>query len=74
MGNKIITQIDSKYFDYQSRILNNLYIKPPSWEEIIHEDWQTSKILPWAHLQGPLNEERLIQHQLLALKENHNFS
>ena len=36
--------------------------KPPPWEEVIHDEWLTTRILPWEHLNGPLNKKTLIQH------------
>ncbi len=35
----------------------------PRWEEVIHENWQAEKVLPWTHLQGPVDESLLIKHQ-----------
>ena len=40
----------------------------PNWEEIIFNNWSTSQVLPWNHLEGPLTQERLIQHRLQSLK------
>ncbi len=44
--------------------------KLPAWDEIIHEDWNTSRVLPWSHIQGPLNPKVLIDHQKQALTQN----
>ncbi len=33
----------------------------PSWEEVIHENWSINKVLPWAHLNGPLTNDKLIK-------------
>ncbi len=41
--------------------------KPPPWEKIIFESWETSTILPWMHLEGPLKHEQLIAHHQQAL-------
>ncbi len=38
---------------------------PPAWDEIIHDQWDTSKVLPWNHLEGPINKAKLIEHHLL---------
>ena len=35
----------------------------PSWDEVIHENWETCRVLPWDHIEGPLKKEKLIQHQ-----------
>ncbi len=43
--------------------------KLPTWENVIHENWETSTVLPWSHLQGPLKPEILIQHQKQSLNE-----
>ncbi|MCP4973630.1 MAG: radical SAM protein [Prochlorococcus sp.] len=43
---------------------------PPPWSEIVHETWETSRIMPWTHLKGPISHERLIQHQHQALDQN----
>ncbi len=42
----------------------------PSWEEVIHEQWSTSRILPWTHLEGPIKPEKLIEHHYQALNQN----
>ena len=44
--------------------------KLPPWEEVIHQNWDLSRILPWTHLEGPLKSEILIQHQREALNED----
>ncbi len=40
---------------------------PPPWEEVIHENWDLSKVLPWKHLEGPLKPELLIEHHKKSL-------
>jgi radical SAM superfamily enzyme YgiQ (UPF0313 family) len=35
----------------------------PDWEEIVHNQWEHDRILPWMHLNGPLKVEQLIKHQ-----------
>ncbi len=44
--------------------------KIPTWEEIIFETWDTSCVLPWTHLKGPLSNERLIEHRGESLREH----
>ena len=44
--------------------------KLPSWEEVIHEKWETSIALPWEHIEGPIKSELLIKHQQQA--SNHH--
>lgn len=34
----------------------------PSLEFYVHNNWKTTQILPWHHLQGPLPQETLIKH------------
>ncbi len=52
------------------RIGNQILPKPPDWAEVIHESWDTSKIMPWTHIEGPLKYERLVKDQETALKES----
>ena len=40
---------------------------PPPWESVIHDRWQTDRVLPWAHLQGPLPLATLVKHRLESL-------
>ena len=40
---------------------------PPAWDEVIHADWDPEKVLPWAHLEGPLPQSTLLKHQQEAL-------
>ena len=49
----------------------NNQAKLPDWEEIIHENWDISRVLPWSHLQGPVKPKVLIDHQQQAL--NHTL-
>ncbi len=41
--------------------------KPPRWEEVVNDYWETSRVLPWSHLKGPLPPDRLIEHYEQAL-------
>ncbi len=41
--------------------------KLPAWKEIVHEDWNLDRILPWKHIQGPLTLDQLIEHHQRAL-------
>ncbi len=34
----------------------------PPLDYYVHGDWETTKILPWSHLQGPIPEQTLIKH------------
>ncbi|MEY3735508.1 MAG: hypothetical protein RLZZ624_567, partial [Cyanobacteriota bacterium] len=40
---------------------------PPPWESVIHDRWETTRVLPWAHLQGPLPLQTLIRHRQESL-------
>nr|WP_269622041.1 radical SAM protein [Prochlorococcus marinus] len=40
----------------------------PSWEDVIHSQWDHEQVLPWAHLLGPLQSKQLINHQKKALE------
>lgn len=42
---------------------------PPAWEEVIHATWNSERVLPWAHLEGPLPAATLAKHRLDALGE-----
>ena len=44
--------------------------KLPAWQEVIHQTWDNSRVLPWTHLEGPLKHEVLIQHQQQALTDH----
>ena len=39
----------------------------PPWDEVIHQRWDTGRVLPWAHLQGPLPVATLAKHREEAL-------
>ena len=43
--------------------------RPPAWEEVIHATWNSERVLPWAHLEGPLPAATLAKHRLDALGE-----
>jgi radical SAM superfamily enzyme YgiQ (UPF0313 family) len=43
---------------------------PPPWEEVIHTTWSTERVLPWAHLEGPLPTATLAKHHNEALAES----
>ncbi len=34
----------------------------PSWDSVIHQDWDLNTVLPWSHLDSPIKNELLIQH------------
>jgi radical SAM superfamily enzyme YgiQ (UPF0313 family) len=40
---------------------------PPAWEEVIHGCWDTGRVLPWEHLEGPLPTSTLAKHHSQAL-------
>jgi hypothetical protein len=40
-----------------------------AWEEVIHTTWHPERVLPWAHLEGPLPPATLAKHRLDALGE-----
>jgi hypothetical protein len=44
------------------RAFKELKGKLPSLDYYAHANWQTSQILPWSHIQGPLTRETLIKH------------
>ena len=39
----------------------------PNWDEVIHQRWEPERVLPWAHLQGPLPATTLAKHRDEAL-------
>ncbi|KGG13738.1 MULTISPECIES: B12-binding domain-containing radical SAM protein [Prochlorococcus] len=41
----------------------------PSWEEIIHENWPFSRVLPWQHLKGALTPKVLVDHHQKSLNQ-----
>ena len=43
---------------------------PLPWEEVIHTTWSTERVLPWAHLEGPLPTATLAKHHNEALAES----
>jgi radical SAM superfamily enzyme YgiQ (UPF0313 family) len=36
---------------------------PPAWDAVVHGTWSSDRVLPWAHLQGPLPQETLARHR-----------
>lgn len=40
---------------------------PPAWEEVIHATWNSERVLPWTHLEGPLPPATLERHRAEAL-------
>jgi radical SAM superfamily enzyme YgiQ (UPF0313 family) len=44
------------------RAFKELRGKLPDLDYYVHDNWQTSQILPWSHIQGPLPQETLIKH------------
>ena len=43
---------------------------PPAWDDVIHSTWNTERVLPWAHLEGPLPTATLAKHLSEALGES----
>jgi radical SAM superfamily enzyme YgiQ (UPF0313 family) len=41
----------------------------PPWDDIIHANWCHERVLPWAHLEGPLPMKVLQQHAADALQK-----
>ncbi len=41
----------------------------PTWNEVIHDSWLTSRVLPWTHIEGPLKLEQLIKHHDQAINQ-----
>jgi len=44
---------------------------PPAWDDVIHSSWSPERVLPWAHLEGPLPTATLAKHRSEALGESH---
>ena len=42
---------------------------PPAWDAVVHGTWSSDRVLPWAHLQGPLPQETLARHRQEALTD-----
>ena len=40
---------------------------PPPWEQVVHENWCETVVLPWEHINGPLGRKTLLKHQGQAL-------
>ena len=40
---------------------------PPPWQEVVHGDWSSDRVLPWEHLNGPLPKATLVGHRQQAL-------
>lgn len=40
---------------------------PPPWQEVVHGDWSSERVLPWEHLDGPLPKATLVAHRQQAL-------
>ena len=35
----------------------------PHWDDIIHQEWDAQRTLPWMHLESPLTNQQLIRHR-----------
>ncbi len=44
--------------------------KLPLWDEVIHNEWNSKRKLPWMHLQGPLTSEQLREHHNQSIQNN----
>ena len=44
---------------------------PPPWRDVIEENWDASRTLPWTHLRSAITPERLREHHDLALPPDH---
>ena len=42
---------------------------PPPWAEVVHDTWDSTRPLPWDHLEGPLPRATLERHRAEALVE-----
>ena len=40
---------------------------PPAWDEVIHDEWDEARQLPWNHLEAPLAPDTLLKHRSLSL-------
>lgn len=40
---------------------------PPAWADLVYAGWQSSRVLPWDHLEGPLPRATLERHRAEAL-------
>lgn len=40
---------------------------PPPWEQVVHDTWSSSAVLPWEHIKTTLKKEILLQHREQAL-------
>ena len=40
---------------------------PPAWQEVVHQEWSASRVLPWNHLRTALIPEKLREHHDQAL-------
>ncbi|MEM9512372.1 MAG: radical SAM protein, partial [Cyanobacteria bacterium P01_E01_bin.48] len=49
------------------RAFKELKQELPPLEYYVHQDWDVDAPLPWGHIQGPLQRDRLIQHRAAAL-------
>jgi radical SAM superfamily enzyme YgiQ (UPF0313 family) len=41
----------------------------PSWDDVIHTSWNSERVLPWEHLEGPLPKTTLHNHAVQALNQ-----
>ncbi|HRD41277.1 MAG TPA: radical SAM protein [Prochlorococcaceae cyanobacterium AMR_MDS_5431] len=63
------------YKSVQNRQLDtgpvNLSYPPlPPWEEILHQNWDIRRVLPWSHIKGPLPEGTLASHLREAMQSS----
>nr|YP_002049042.1 hypothetical protein PCC_0392 [Paulinella chromatophora]ACB42832.1 hypothetical protein PCC_0392 [Paulinella chromatophora] len=57
-------------------ILGNKLPPPPPWKELVHDNWEITRLFPWNHLKGPLSMEMLANHLMDAMQNSltcHNY-
>nr|AUG32382.1 hypothetical protein PLO_386 [Paulinella longichromatophora] len=51
--------------------INSSKLPPlPPWDEIVHQNWDIGKILPWSHIKGPLPVPTLASHLIEAIQNS----
>lgn len=61
----LLLELTRKYGDSlgsYKRAFKELKDKLPALHYYVYDNWQTSQILPWSHIQAPLSQETLIKH------------
>jgi radical SAM superfamily enzyme YgiQ (UPF0313 family) len=53
---------------YREHLANNASVEtPPAWEEVIHQNWNVNRKMPWFHISATVPENILINHLEKAL-------